>query len=146
MYLTTRNKFKSCTIDREHRNETAMFMDVRIPNKAKTRSGGLLASASFIDGNWNSNAKDPEFTGSSHVISIVNVGYSRGGWQVTFTCKTGKSSYGTEFHAYGYGNSYGDINLYWWWTSGGSAPYKWKFTLGDPPGGEALGTVSFRNT
>ena len=147
MYLTTKNNFSTYTIDPHHQLGKIVFSDCRSSSWGhSTRAGSVLASEYFMDGNWESGTRNPEFSASSKVTSVLNVGYSRGYWQVTFVCKTVNSSYGTEFYAYGTGSSHGDINRYWWWTNGGSAPYNWKFVLGGSPGGEASGGVSFRNT
>lgn len=146
LYLARKDFFKAYTIDPGHRLGDLGFKDVWVPEKkARTRAGSLLGWAHFINGNWEKGYRT-SFEGSDHVTSILEVGNSKGRWQVSFVCNTGKSSYGTEFHTYGNGSSHGAINRYWWWTNGGDAPYKWNFTLGGPPGGDAAGSLSFRNT
>lgn len=111
--------------------------------KAATR-GSNLGSISFMDGNWYKSSIS--FNASDHVTSKLSVSNCRGYWQVSVTCNTGTSSYGQKFTTYGTSYTSGSINRYWWYTGGGSAPFKWTFTTNGPVGGEASGNIDFSNT
>ena len=143
MYLTTKDKFTSCTIDPHHQLGEIKFKDARTTkNNVSTRAGRWLYSGYFMNGNWGTGTKDPDFTTSKiHVTSELNVSSSRGYWNFGMSCSTGKSAYGTEFSAHGVGYTYGGIKRYWWWTGGGTAPFNWKFRIGRPLGGEANGNI-----
>lgn len=117
------------------------FIDTPL-SKANTR-GAFLASMPFNNGSW----YDPTvtFEGSDHVTSTVSVSSCTGYWSMTVTCKTGTSSYGDVFRAYGSSPRSG-FNRYWWYTAGGSAPYRWTFIGNGPVSGEANGSFEISNT
>lgn len=116
------------------------FMDVLDTKDAITR-GGNVGQMSFNKGNWYNDRAT--FEASDHVTSklYVNASYF---WQVNITCDTGTSSYGNKYSVSGTG-SY-SANRYWWWTGGGTAPFRWTFRSPAPIGGDASGYFSISNT
>lgn len=147
LFLSNKDDFKSYTIDSKHVLGGMKLKDTRISeNKTRAGTGKHLGWGHFSGGNWQWKSVKSQFEGGDHVTSMLSVASSKGFWQVNFVCKTGTSSYGTKFRAYGTGSSHGTINRYWWWTDGGSAPFKWNFDIGGAPGGEAYGSLDFYET
>lgn len=145
LYLTTNSTFEAYTPNQNFKSGIG-FKDIRVPiDKKVTTRGPFLSSVSFSSGNW-SYTSGNSFTGSDQVTSAVYVNNSIGYWQVSYTCNTGTSAYGTSHVAYGTGSTSGSIKRFWWWTDGGSSPFRWSFSLGGPPGGEANGGITFTNT
>ena len=101
-----------------------------------------------MNGNWERGTRDPDFkTSASHVTSELNISYARGAWNFGMTCLTGKSAYGTSFSTNGIGHTlWRNTKILVVDRRGGSAPFNWKFTLGGPPGGEANGGISIRES
>lgn len=148
MYLTTKEFFLAHIITTKKNPSGVEFKDVRTNDIFHpTRGGKVLYGGYFMSGNWESGLRRPIFTTqSSHVTSTLDVDYSRGAWNFYMKCNTGKSAYGDTFSAHGIGRTYGGINRYWWWTSGGHAPFTWNFVLGGSPGGEASGRIIIRES
>lgn len=138
--LSTKEGFKSFTIGK---NDRFSFRDTKTTrNVAATRGYPIM---SFYAGNWSTSFS--EFEASDHVTSYFAVGYARGYWQANINCSTGTSSYGDTFTTYGTGSTHGQIQRYWWLTSGESgAPYRWRFDANSPVGGEASGDMQFNDT
>lgn len=144
LYLFGEDAFEAYTINKPDISEID-FEDVYIPAKDNVQTrAATLGYAYFNQGNWGST--NTMFEGSDHVTSALSVNSSTGYWQVSFSCYTGTTAYGSSFSAYGTGHTGGSIKRYWWWTNGGSAPFRWRFVLGGPPGGEANGNIFFTNT
>ncbi|MCS2749149.1 hypothetical protein [Phocaeicola vulgatus] len=141
--LNNANGFKAYTANTE--KTQIKFSDVYVPESdSKDSRGGYVGGMSFANGNWYKYTAT--FNANDHVTSDFSVGSCNGYWSVSVTCKTGTSSYGTVFTAYGSSHTSGSIKRYWWYTSGGTAPYSWTFTANGPVGGNAMGSFSVSNT
>lgn len=141
--LNNVNGFKSYTANTK--KTPIKFSDVYVPeSESKESRGGYVGGMSFSDGNWYNYSAT--FNASDHVTSDFSVGSCNGYWSVSVTCHTGTSSYGTVFTAYGSSYTSGSIKRYWWYTSGGTAPYRWTFKANGPVGGNAIGSFSVSNT
>lgn len=138
--LSTKGGFKSFTIGK---NDRLSFKDVKTTQKGAVTRGYPVMS--FDAGNWNISFS--EFEASGNVTSYFSVGYARGYWQASISCSTGTTVYGDTFTTYGTGSTNGQIQRYWWLTSGETGePYRWRFDANGPVGGEASGSMQFNDT
>lgn len=138
--LSTKKGFKSFTIGK---NDRFSFRDTKITQKVATTRGYPIMS--FDAGSWNISFS--EFEASGNVTSYFSVDHARGYWQASINCSTGTSAYGDTFTTYGTGSTHGQIQRYWWLTSGETGePYSWRFDANGPVSGEASGSMQFNDT
>ncbi|WP_294606355.1 hypothetical protein [uncultured Bacteroides sp.] len=140
--LCNNKGFKSYTINE---SPTISIKDEYIlasQMRAETRANSW--GMSFNAGSWYDSSIT--FDASDHVTSEFYVNSCTGYWKVNLTCKTGTSTYGTNFSTYGTRYTSGGIKRFWWTTVGGTAPFRWSFITYAPVGGEANGGITFTNT